>query len=98
MLYLIGLIFPPIAVMACGKPWQAILVTLPLTLLFWLPGVLHAWAVVSAHQTRPVYVLANGKTVEAPRGGGFWTSLCFLVIGAAIAVYWMGREALIAPN
>lgn len=98
MLYLIGLIFPPIAVMACGKPWQAIFITLPLTLLFWLPGVLHAWAVVSAHQTRPVYVLANGNAVETPSGGGFWTSLCFFVIGAAIAVYWMGRAALLAPT
>lgn len=49
MLYLLAILLPPLAVLLCGKPFQALLVSLPLTLLLWLPGVIHAWMVVSNH-------------------------------------------------
>lgn len=46
MLYLLAIVFPPLAVLFCGKPFQFLL-NLLLCLFFWLPGVLHALAVVA---------------------------------------------------
>ena len=48
MLYLIAVVFPPLAVLLCGKPFQALL-SIPLTLLGWAPGVIHALFVVNNH-------------------------------------------------
>lgn len=45
MLYLIAVIFPPLAVLLAGKPIQALL-NLGLTLLFYVPGLIHACLVV----------------------------------------------------
>ena len=41
MLYLLAVLFPPLAVLLAGKPFQAIL-NVGLTLLFWIPGTIHA--------------------------------------------------------
>ncbi len=41
MLYLLAVLVPPLAVLLAGKPFQAILNVL-LTLLFWIPGTVHA--------------------------------------------------------
>jgi uncharacterized membrane protein YqaE (UPF0057 family) len=46
MLYLVAFLLPPLAVLLCGKPFQAILNCL-LTLFFYVPGVIHALLVVS---------------------------------------------------
>ena len=51
MLYILALIFPPAAVIMCGKPFQFIL-NIFLTLLFYLPGEIHALCVVSGHYRR----------------------------------------------
>jgi uncharacterized membrane protein YqaE (UPF0057 family) len=48
MRYLLAIILPPIAVLLCGKPVQAIL-NLLLTILFWIPGVVHALFVVHGY-------------------------------------------------
>lgn len=48
MLYLLAIILPPVAVLLCGKPFQALL-NIVLTLLFWIPGMLHALFVVNSH-------------------------------------------------
>ena len=48
MLYLLALLFPPVAVLLVGKPFQAIL-NLILTLLFYVPGAVHACLVVHEH-------------------------------------------------
>ena len=48
MRYLLAIIIPPLAVLLCGKPIQAVLNIL-LTLLFWLPGAIHAVLVVHGH-------------------------------------------------
>lgn len=45
-MYLLALIFPPLAVLMCGKPIQAT-INIFLTLLFWIPGIIHALMVVS---------------------------------------------------
>lgn len=47
MLYLLALICPPLAVLLCGKSVQFIL-SIVLTLCFWIPGVIHALGVVSS--------------------------------------------------
>lgn len=48
MLYLLAIILPPVAVLICGKPIQAIL-NLILTLILWIPGIVHAIFVVHSH-------------------------------------------------
>lgn len=48
MLYLLAILLPPVAVFLCGKPIQGVLNIL-LTLMFWIPGVIHAILVVNTH-------------------------------------------------
>ena len=48
MRYFLAIILPPLAVLLCGKPIQFILNIL-LTLLGWIPGVIHAILVVNSH-------------------------------------------------
>ena len=48
MRYIIAIILPPLAVLLCGKPFQFLLNIL-LTLMFWIPGVIHALCVVNSH-------------------------------------------------
>jgi uncharacterized membrane protein YqaE (UPF0057 family) len=48
MRYLLAIILPPVAVLLCGKPVQAVL-NLILTMCFWIPGVVHALFVVNSH-------------------------------------------------
>jgi uncharacterized membrane protein YqaE (UPF0057 family) len=48
MRYLLAVILPPVAVLICGKPIQA-LINLVLTLLFWIPGLIHAIFVVNGY-------------------------------------------------
>jgi uncharacterized membrane protein YqaE (UPF0057 family) len=46
-MYLLAIFLPPVAVLFCGKPIQALL-NLFLTMCFWIPGVIHAFMVVGA--------------------------------------------------
>ena len=48
MRYLLAILLPPVAVLLCGKPIQGI-ISIFLTLLFWIPGVVHALFVVHGH-------------------------------------------------
>jgi uncharacterized membrane protein YqaE (UPF0057 family) len=48
MRYFLAIILPPVAVLLCGKPVQFVL-NIFLTLLFWIPGVIHAILVVNSH-------------------------------------------------
>ena len=48
MLYFWAVVLPPLAVLLCGRPFQALL-SIPLTLLGWLPGIIHALFVVNNH-------------------------------------------------
>ncbi|TVY09179.1 YqaE/Pmp3 family membrane protein [Paenibacillus cremeus] len=45
-MYILAILLPPVAVLFCGKPIQAVL-NLILTLFFWIPGVIHAILVVN---------------------------------------------------
>jgi len=44
---LLAIFLPPLAVLLCGKPIQAVL-NLFLTICFWIPGVIHAFMVVGS--------------------------------------------------
>ena len=48
MRYLLAILLPPVAVFLCGKPIQGS-ISIFLTLLFWIPGVVHALFVVHSH-------------------------------------------------
>ncbi len=48
MLYIVAILVPPLAVLLCGKPFQALL-NVVLTLLVYFPGMLHAILVVNNH-------------------------------------------------
>ena len=49
MLYLHSFLCPPLAILLCGKPFQAIFSIL-FCLLYWIPGVIWALIVVSNHK------------------------------------------------
>lgn len=46
MRYFLAILLPPVAVLLCGKPFQFFL-NIFLTLLGWVPGVVHAVLVVN---------------------------------------------------
>ena len=48
MRYLLAVLVPPVAVLLCGKPVQAVL-NFVLCLFLWVPGVVHALLVVHGH-------------------------------------------------
>jgi len=45
----LAIFLPPVAVLFCGKPIQA-LINFGLCILLWIPGVIHAWGVVSDYK------------------------------------------------
>ena len=49
MLIILAIFLPPVACLMARKPGQA-LVNIPLTCLFWIPGVIHAIHTVNAAQ------------------------------------------------
>jgi|TARA_B110000459_G_scaffold135815_1_gene148363 uncharacterized membrane protein YqaE (UPF0057 family) len=50
MHYLLAIILPPVAVLTAGfKPFSFI-VSILLTLCFWIPGIIHAILVVNGHK------------------------------------------------
>ncbi|MGO4952059.1 YqaE/Pmp3 family membrane protein [Paenibacillus sp. DRB1-1] len=64
MRYLLAIILPPLAVLLCGKPGQALL-NLILCLFGWLPGIIHAIIVVNSHKADK----RNDKLIEAIQQG-----------------------------
>jgi uncharacterized membrane protein YqaE (UPF0057 family) len=48
-MYFLSIVFPPLAVLMAKKPFQAFF-NLILTMLFWLPGVIHAILVVNEYK------------------------------------------------
>lgn len=48
MRYLLAILLPPVAVFICGKPIQGI-INIILTLLFYVPGAIHAVLVVHTY-------------------------------------------------
>ncbi|KAK2070541.1 hypothetical protein P8C59_005026 [Phyllachora maydis] len=57
LLYLLAIFLPPVAVVlkrGCGADF---LINLGLSMLGWIPGVIHAWWVISKHE-RPATMVA----------------------------------------
>lgn len=48
-MYLLAVLLPPLAVLICGKPVQA-LINLLLCLLLYIPGIIHAVMVVNEYK------------------------------------------------
>ena len=47
MRYLLAIVFPPAAVLLCGRPVLA-LMNVVLSLCFWIPGMIHAFFIVNS--------------------------------------------------
>lgn len=47
MRYVLAIFAPPLAVLACGRVFSGLIVSPILTACFWIPGMIHAWGVVS---------------------------------------------------
>jgi uncharacterized membrane protein YqaE (UPF0057 family) len=67
-MYLLAILLPPVAVLFCGKPIQALL-NLILTLLGWIPGMIHALLVVNAKKAdkrmeRQTHMLAQAMSMS----------------------------------
>lgn len=60
MLYLLAIVFPPLAVLLAGRPGSALLNVL-LCILFWIPGVIHAMLIVSDTKAEK----RNNKLIKA---------------------------------
>ena len=51
MRYLIAIVLPPLAILLCGKPFQALLaLILQITILGWIPAAVWAVLVVNSYQ------------------------------------------------
>ena len=79
-MYLVAIILPPLAVLFCGKPFQAILNCF-LTLCFYVPGLIHAILVVSemknVERTKEMAnTITNGMSVEKTKSGMKKCSYC----------------------
>lgn len=63
-MYLVAIFCPPLAVLMCGKPFQAV-VAFFLWLLLWIPGSIYACAIVAERNADR----RNDELVRAVRGG-----------------------------
>ena len=65
MMYVVAIFLPPLAVLLCGKPFQA-LFNLCLCGFFWIPAVVHAFVVIGGQNAdrrtdRIVDAIRQGK-------------------------------------
>lgn len=65
-MYLLAILFPPLAVLLCGKPMQAVL-NFFLTLLLWIPGAIHAVMVVSERKADKRMQRQTNALIQAGR-------------------------------
>jgi uncharacterized membrane protein YqaE (UPF0057 family) len=65
MLYLVAVLLPPLAVLLTGR-WLQALLSIPLTLFFYIPGILHALFVVHNHYADQ----RADRLIRATREGG----------------------------
>ena len=70
MRYLLAILFPPLAVICCGKA-SPVFMNLFLTLLGWIPGIIHAILVVNRFHTdrryeKLVEIIKNREGNQTP--------------------------------
>lgn len=73
MRYILAVLLPPLAVLSCGKFWQAFF-NLILTLFLWVPGIIHAMLVVSNYHDeqrteRLIEAMRDDRDAERPSRG-----------------------------
>lgn len=64
---LLAILIPPVAVLAVGKPFQA-LINCVLCLFLWIPGIIHAVIVVNNHnadERQRQLIAANAAAMQA---------------------------------
>jgi uncharacterized membrane protein YqaE (UPF0057 family) len=67
MRYLIAIILPPLAILLCGKPLQALVaLILQITILGWIPAAVWAVLVVNSYQADK----RTNRIIKAMRGQG----------------------------
>jgi uncharacterized membrane protein YqaE (UPF0057 family) len=54
-MYLLSILLPPLAILMCKKPTQALL-NLFLCLFFWFPGVIHSLLVVKDYKAEKMMI------------------------------------------
>ncbi len=82
---ILALLCPPVAVLLTGRPLSAVL-TLALTLLFWLPGMAHAMMIVS-QDFRAGTVHHESAPRESPAAA--WLALIGLLFVMVVGVmFW----------
>lgn len=68
---LVAILFPPLAVLICGKPVQAV-INFFLTLCLWIPGMIHAILVVNARNAdrrhKEMMLAMANRPAPAPAG------------------------------
>ena len=52
MLYIVAILLPPLAVLLAGGGFGTFILNIILTLLAWIPGVIHAFIVISRRGNR----------------------------------------------
>ncbi|MFO8014211.1 MAG: YqaE/Pmp3 family membrane protein [Phycisphaerae bacterium] len=65
MLYLLAVLLPPVAVLLCRRPLTALL-NFVLTLLLWVPGMIHALFIVADYKANQ----RTDRVVEAMQRQG----------------------------
>jgi uncharacterized membrane protein YqaE (UPF0057 family) len=67
MLYVLAIIFPPLALLFIGRPGHALL-NIPLCFLAWIPGIVHAFVVLNNHyaEQRDQRMLKNIAAMQQP--------------------------------
>jgi uncharacterized membrane protein YqaE (UPF0057 family) len=70
MLYLIAVLLPPLAVLLCGKPFQAILNLVLVFITIYVGALIHALFVVHNHYAdqRQERLLRDMRQIERERG------------------------------
>ncbi|ORY88250.1 hypothetical protein BCR35DRAFT_301774 [Leucosporidium creatinivorum] len=54
LLYLLAILLPPVSVFLKRGCAADFWINICLSILGWIPGVLHAWWIISKHERRPV--------------------------------------------
>jgi uncharacterized membrane protein YqaE (UPF0057 family) len=70
-MYLLAVLCPPFAVLCCGKPFQAVFVNLPLTLLFYFPGLIHACCLIGNLNKAQAGVVNSINIVNTANAAGY---------------------------
>lgn len=67
MLYILAIIFPPLAVLLSGFRPISFIFSIVLTMLLWIPGIIHAILVVNDHKANKRVKKQTKKLIKAQK-------------------------------